>query len=441
MIGTIKVLEYVVVPIAGSLFLGYVLSDAMIRMGCDKKLAPWKRNLIFAVYTALMVSVLFFVPDRWAVAVNVLAIMAGYPLIAHFTCNGSRTFLIYYLGLMSACIVTDLLISWICNMLFYFGIFYFIQQAYYVFFYLLASRLAILLLVRLYAMLVRRREGKEVTRRQYAASLLLPLFSMVFVYSLLYFMQIYLDEQGAALFTVNICLILFLNIWYPIQEKNREEAWERDMRRQKEELERAHYADLQCRYEYSQSILHDIRGHVQIMEQLCRPGADNRAQQYARDLHQMLNGLGEQFYTGHRVLNMILNDKARRMRELGITFEAHLGDVDFEGYRDVDITVIFDNILNNAVKAAAQAAEPYVKLRARRVRDLISICVTNSQKEEDAAWTEGKMQKAFQGIGLKNVERCIAGYHGDIQYRREQDLFMVQIMLPMLQAGEEEEKI
>lgn len=437
MSGAVSVLKYVVIPIAGSLFLGYVLADALIRMGCDRGMAAWKRNLIFAVYTVLAVGCLLVVPPGLSIAANLLVIAVGYPVLAHFICNGSRTYLVYYLGLTAACMTADLLVSWGCNMLILTGLLFFLQPEYYGFFYLLLSRLVALLLTRVYVALVRRREGGEITRRQYAASLLLPVFSILFVYSLLYFMQIYLDGTGMALFALNVCLILVLNIWYPIQEKNREAAWERDMRRQKEELERAHYANLERRYESSRSILHDIRGQVQILEQLCRQNADSRAEQYAKDLHQMLNGLGEQFYTGHRVLNIILNDKARRMRELGIAFEIHMGDVDFEGFRDVDITVIFENILNNAVRAAEHAADPYVKLRARRIRDLISISVSNSRKPERdvPGETEGKMRKRFQGIGLKNVERCVAGCHGDIQYLREKEVFTVQILLPVEEGG------
>lgn len=431
--GAVSVLQYVIIPVAGSLFLGYVLSEALIQMGCDRRISVWKRNLIFAVYTVLAVGCLLVVPPGMSTAANVLAILVGYPVLAHFICNGSRTYLIYYLGLTAACLAADLLVSWACNMLLFGSILVFIQYEYYLFFYILVSRLVTLLLARIYVALVRRREGREITRKQYAASLLLPVFSILFIYSLLYFMQVYLDWPGMLLFALNVCLILFLNVWYPIQEKSREEAWERDMRRQMEELQRAHYAKMQRKYESSQSILHDIRGQVQILEQLCRQNADTRAQRYAKDLHQMLNGLGEQFYTGHRVLNIILNDKARRMQELGIAFEVHMGDVDFEGYRDVDIAVIFENILNNAIKAAGCAADPYVRLRARRIRDLISICVSNAQKSEKNVpeEPERKMRKRFQGIGLKNVERCVAGYHGDIQYLREKDTFTVQILLPV----------
>lgn len=431
--GAVSVLQYVIIPVAGSLFLGYVLSEALIQMGCDRRISVWKRNLIFAVYTVLAVGCLLVVPPGMSTAANVLAILVGYPVLAHFICNGSRTYLIYYLGLTAACLAADLLVSWACNMLLFGSILVFIQYEYYLFFYILVSRLVTLLLARIYVALVRRREGREITRKQYAASLLLPVFSILFIYSLLYFMQVYLDWPGMLLFALNVCLILFLNVWYPIQEKSREEAWERDMRRQMEELQRAHYAKMQRKYESSQSILHDIRGQVQILEQLCRQNADTRAQRYAKDLHQMLNGLGEQFYTGHRVLNIILNDKARRMQELGIAFEVHMGDVDFEGYRDVDIAVIFENILNNAIKAAGCAVDPYVRLRARRIRDLISICVSNAQKSEKDVpeEPEKKMRKRFQGIGLKNVERCVAGYHGDIQYLREKDTFTVQILLPV----------
>lgn len=425
----VQILKNIIVPLISSCFFCYVIVDALIKMGCAADSDKRKRNVVFAVYTAVILLLLIMCPAQLQFHANILLIFLGYPIAAHFVCNPRRIYLIYYFGFSAAVFLMDILANILFNCLVVYGILYFNNQDYYLILYILVSRLLTLMMARIYVRLIRRLEKIEISRKRYLTSLLLPLFSIVDIYTLLYFMQVYMDMSHVWLFILNVLLMLAINIWYPLREENRDALWKRDMEKQQESLQQKHYEELERKYAKSQSILHDIRGMVQTMEQLYREDASEQASGYAKDLHLMLNELVEKFYTDNKVLNIILNDKARQMEEAGMDWEIRVGELDFSGYKDVDITVIFQNILNNAIRAAKAAEKPGIRLRAERVQDFISIHLWNT--------TAGKpcSGKGFQGTGLKNVERCIAAYRGDIQYQSGEKEFTVQILLPVTEEA------
>lgn len=427
----IMILEQLLLPIAGSFFLFYILADGMIKLGCTEDVGAGKRTVIFAGYSVVALTVILFTPQPYFSVANLLFVAVGFPVLAHFICNRKRIYFIYYLGMTIGAFFLDLLLLLLFQAIVTNGWLYFQKTEFYNILYILMTRLMATIMVRIYVEIVQRREKKEISRRKYYAGLLLPLGSLLYVYTLVSFLQIYIDTEFLFLFIANVLLIFLLNIWYPLSEKNREEKNQMDMQQQKEQMQNMHYEELFRKYQESQSVLHDIRGHLQVMDGLYRESAVEQAGKYAQDVQLMLDELGERFYTGHKVLNMIINEKVSQMKKAGITPDIRIGNVSFEGFRDMDVTVIFDNILSNAVRAAAVSGTPYIRLRAEKVQEFISISLRNSVSEDEERILAGGSR--FQGTGLHNVEKCVAGYKGDIRYRTANGEFEVQILLP---AGE-----
>ena len=71
-----------------------------------------------------------------------------------------------------------------------------------------------------------------------------------------------------------------------------------------------------------------------------------------KDLYHMVNILGEKYYSSDRMLNIICNDKLSAAGRMGIRVTAQIGDVDFSDLKDIDVTTIFANLLDNAIEAA-----------------------------------------------------------------------------------------
>ncbi|MDE6063804.1 MAG: GHKL domain-containing protein, partial [Lachnospiraceae bacterium] len=143
-----------------------------------------------------------------------------------------------------------------------------------------------------------------------------------------------------------------------------------------------YYAREEEKYEESRKLIHDIRNHILAMEELYDSEKAEAAAHYAGDIHQMLNNLGQKYYTSEKLLNIILNDKVRQMQRAGIREDIKVGELSLDFMRDMDITALFANLLDNAIAAAAESREGFVKLRINNVRQFVSITLENSSDRE-----------------------------------------------------------
>ena len=170
------------------------------------------------------------------------------------------------------------------------------------------------------------------------------------------------------------------------------------------ELQYKYYEDMERKYRESRKILHDMKNHLQAVESLYREGAgsnadeESRGNRYVKDLYHMVNMLGEKFYSSNHMLNIICNDKLSAARRRGIRVVAEIGDVDFSDLKDIDITTIFANLLDNATDAAAESGQDrFIEMKIQEIQNFRVISIINSIPEQRLLTYEpGKVDRSAQ---------------------------------------------
>lgn len=305
--------------------------------------------------------------------------------------------------------------------------------------YMLFANLCILtkiifMLVIAWIMVKWRREQKMVplTARQTASVLVLPVFSVFFVVSLMEMMMVYVQLKGFGLVLANCFAILGLNIYffYLFHYLFRAKGLEEEMRiyQAQNEARYYHYEELEYKYRESRKVLHDMKNHLQAVEQLYGEKNKEAGDAYVKDLYHMINVLGEKYYSSNHMLNIILNEKVSMAQRAGIQVEAQVGDADFSDLKDMDITAIFANLLDNAVEAAAQCGDgAYLSIKINTVQDFRVIHIRNSRTTKPVK----KQDKAgHMGLGLKNVRFTLAKYHGSLEQSVTEKEYRVSVMIP-----------
>ena len=160
-------------------------------------------------------------------------------------------------------------------------------------------------------------------------------------------------------------------------------------------------------------------------------GAAHIAEKYAGDIHRMLNSIQQRYYTSEKLLNIILNDKAKAMQRLNVREDMKVGELSLDFMREMDVTALFANLLDNAVAAAAESREKYVRLRVNRVRQFLSVTLENScdTAPVKAGSTFRSRQAGHQGLGLKIIRQTVEQYGGDMQMDWKDGVFTVRVML------------
>ena len=119
------------------------------------------------------------------------------------------------------------------------------------------------------------------------------------------------------------------------------------------------------------------------------------------------------------------------MQRLGVREDMKVGELSLDFMKETDVTALFANLLDNAVAAAAQSKDGYVRLRVNRVRQFLSVTVENSCDAEPvkAAGTFRSRQVGHEGLGLKIIRQTVEQYGGDVQMDWKEGVFTVRVML------------
>ena len=101
---------------------------------------------------------------------------------------------------------------------------------------------------------------------------------------------------------------------------------------------------------------------------------NDRAKEYTNDIHIMLNELNQKYYTSNRVLNVILNDKFLSIKNAEIKLDYKIGDVNLDFIREIDVTTIFANLLDNSIEAASKVeTNRFINFYVNQFNDFVVI--------------------------------------------------------------------
>ena len=398
-----------------------------------------------------------------------------FPLVAWRAYGTPKIYCLYYLILSVAVWLTDVAAVLTFQVLMAEGALYLNAPQFQYILLVVVTRMAEFMVILLVSMAVGRRAGRHITARQVVLSVLLPLYSVFNMYCMLYLIQIFPTKEMLVLLGINLLLLIGLNIYFcvlvDVMSENHRLENERNLYRAQARMQHRYYEREEENYEASRKLIHDIRNHIQAMEALyarenaggamggdagreasgaaegdtcgaafgdarsvvCEDshGAAHIAEKYAGDIHRMLNSIQQRYYTSEKLLNIILNDKAKAMQRLNVREDMKVGELSLDFMREMDVTALFANLLDNAVAAAAESREKYVRLRVNRVRQFLSVTLENScdTAPVKAGSTFRSRQAGHQGLGLKIIRQTVEQYGGDMQMDWKDGVFTVRVML------------
>lgn len=406
---------------AGSMY--YFMSR--IRHEIERK--KWEYLLVFFLYGCLTFAIIL-VEQNLNINMLTITFTLVYGMIVGCLMFSKRKTYLCYCGIYMICV-------YCCQEIICIGVLQWYMQSHLVIGYeygnlcIVIKCISVLLLTKLFTFLVNRSEYKNTSRTKYWGIFLLPAFSLLFLYTMINMGSVYIQFYGAGLFTVNVAALLFLNIYiiylfYNVGKAGRLQN-DLELLRQKSEMQFRYYEELEEKYQSSRKLIHDMRNHLLAIEELYG-NEEKEAKSYVDDLHQMLNKMGQTYYTDNRMLNIILNDKVKKAVQEEIEVDIKIGNISLDSIKNIDVTTIFANLLDNAIEAAVQAdGKKFIEMRAERFHDFHIIKLTN---------TKGKFCKkeGHMGIGLENVKNALERYEGTMEIKEEKEIFRIVITIPQV---------
>lgn len=277
-----------------------------------------------------------------------------------------------------------------------------------------------------------RKGGKgHLQRGQLFICLVMPVISVLLAISFLILSEYYATWNGYLLAFFSVILLFLMNVFvvyfYNTAAQSHESEKKYRLYRQKEVLIYQHYLKLEESWRQSRKIVHDLKNHIQALGKLYEEGQTEEAEKYKEEVFHLLNQSSHTWYTENRMLNIILNEKLCHENLQDARLELDIGEHCLDRMREIDITTIFANLLDNAVEAIGREKGQqgkYLKILVKREKEFLMIQVENSK---------GKLLERgedHQGLGLENVKEALKRYEGTCTITDEEKRFQVVLLIP-----------
>ena len=237
-----------------------------------------------------------------------------------------------------------------------------------------------------------------------------------------------------------IAFVATITVMYSYQQikKSQEEVLQNALvARQVEELS-GHVNTIETLYSDIRGIRHDINDHIMVLGNLLDKGENAEAVTYLQEWQNGFPSLKINTKTGNPVTDIVISEKKRETEEAGMEFVDNFRYPSSGRVESIDIGVILNNALSNAIRAASGITDPRVEVKAWKNNNAYLIQVKNSfageliLEPQTGLPETSKDDKESHGYGLMNMKRITEKYYGTIQLEQHGDMviFTALLMIP-----------
>ena len=353
-------------------------------------------------------------------------------LLSFFVCNFLILILCYEVNiksslfhsflLLSFMIVTEILVDFICSVLFSVDLDICFNDKYMLIIQATISKLLYFVTVYFSAKFSSKEYKSD---RSYSSLFLciLPIASIVFMYTSIFLCIEYSVNENFkfALVICNLLSLLSNIVVFYVHDKtiktNRKYT-ELLLTQQKEDNRVSYYELLKEQNVNSKVLIHDITKHLNSLKML---SMNNNADivDYIDNIENDFGIMNPIDYSNNALLNLITNRYYQICKKENISFEINIQNTQLDFMSEPDITSLFDNLIANATEAAKQSENKFIIFSIDiRNSNFLVISVLNSSDKKPLQVNENiissKKDSEMHGIGIKSIKRVVKKYDGII---------------------------
>lgn len=189
-------------------------------------------------------------------------------------------------------------------------------------------------------------------------------------------------------------------------------------------------AELTRQMEDIRRFRHDIKNHYISLSSLLKQGNVDTASQYLEQLYSHVEHGGEPIKTGNPVMDLLLCEKIREAEGKGIPVEKGIRISRLINVAEFDWSILLGNALDNAIEANCflEADRRKIYIQICNQGNIVHIHIRNPMRT-DIGKNLDKKDTKNHGLGLQNIQRVVDKYHGAMQYKGENGVFVLTILL------------
>lgn len=176
---------------------------------------------------------------------------------------------------------------------------------------------------------------------------------------------------------------------------------------------------------------HDIRHQIAAL-------GEKGYRKELKEIGSLVNIYDAAVRSENTALDVVLSNKSLACLNKSITFSCIADGRQLDFMADEDVYALFGNILDNAIDAVSQIADPERRVISLSVRVRAGCLIIEEENffEGEIHFDDGlpvtsKEDKNYHGFGMQSIRMLTERYEGDIQLESDQGIFKLSIMLPV----------
>ena len=167
-------------------------------------------------------------------------------------------------------------------------------------------------------------------------------------------------------------------------------------------------------YATQRRLTHEFTNHTDALAMLLQQGEYEEAKAYLATVTKNIAATTTIMDTHNPLLDSILSKKYEEAAQKGVTVYFDLCDLKEIPFDGMDMVIVLSNLLDNAIRAAAQALPPEVYVRIRKTPEEYLLSVRN-RVQDDLDLEDNKLpgttkKENGHGMGLANVQEVLRKY-------------------------------
>ena len=238
-----------------------------------------------------------------------------------------------------------------------------------------------------------------------------------------------INGMRAAISLMILIIIVVLGLMILLKNKMRQN--ENEFLISQDKLMEQKYQEIEQERENSRRVIHDIKNHFFVLKAYEREKNYEGIHNYLEEIEAEFSQSAVQIWTGNRIVDLILNQKKSQAEKMQITFCIQAVPIVIWPMKDSELCSFWGNLLDNAIEAcnAIEKEKKWIDIVIERQGNLLFVKIRNSMREfpvvKKGKFMSKKEQFKKHGYGLKNVERIVRKYQGELRYEIEKNVFGV----------------
>lgn len=179
-----------------------------------------------------------------------------------------------------------------------------------------------------------------------------------------------------------------------------------------------YYDMLQKQYESQKILIHDIKNHLGVLDNLAREKGVMEISEYITKWQSLPAFTRSIRFCSNSVLNIILMRYSDYCSEKQIRFECDVHSDCISFIDEANLTALFSNLLSNAVESAESSEDKFLEMFIKNteqgavVISVVNSCALSPLTDETGAFKTRKQDAERHGFGTKSIERVVKKYDG-----------------------------